>query len=115
MRSRLFLAVCCLAAWALIPTAKAGLHFHGSAGTTGPGVLMNLSQPQYFSGYNSFLNWWKTGNAYSLVSSSHGTLNGQQIWDNGTYLDTTTGELKNPVPADVTSISKGIFAPEIGR
>lgn len=110
---RRILAACMLAILALIPAAKGGLHFHGSSGATGPGMLMNLSQPQYFSGYNSFLNWWKTGNAYSLVSSSHGTLNGQQIWDNGTYLDTTTGELKNPVPVDVTSISKGIFAPVI--
>lgn len=47
----------------------------------------------------------------TLVSSTNGTLTGKQIWDNGTYLDPATGELKTPVPADVTSISRGFFTP----
>lgn len=73
-------------------------------------MLLNLAEPQYFSGYNPYLNWWKVGNLIQVVSSTHGTLFGQPAWDNGTYLDPTTGELKNPVPADVTSISKGIWS-----
>lgn len=107
---RLILAVCMMAAVTLVPSAKAGIHSHGSASIlTSGGVLLNLSQPQYFSGYNPFLNWWKIGSTVQIVSSINGTLVGRPIFDNGTYLSTTTGELKNPVPADLTSIAKGLF------
>lgn len=108
---RRFLNLYVAAAFLLTPSAEAGLHLHGGVGGSSlvGGILLNLGEPQYFSGGTPFLNWWKSGSTLVLVSGTNGTLTGRQIWDNGTYLLTSTGELKNPVPADVTSIAKGIF------
>ncbi len=82
----------------------------GSSVSNG-GMLLNLTSPSYFQGFNPFLNWWKTGSSMTLVSSINGTLTGQAIWDNGTYFSASTGDLKNPVPADVTSINRLFFTP----
>lgn len=72
------------------------------------GVVLNLANGIYFGGYNPFLNWWKISSQFFLVSSINGTLSGQAVWDNGTYL-TADGELKSPMPADVTSIERAFF------
>jgi hypothetical protein len=86
----------------------------GGFATNGGGVLMNLSAAAYFGGTNPLLNWWPIGTVITLVSSTNGALSGQQIWDNGTYFLTTTGDLKNPMPADVQSISRIFFTPVTG-
>jgi hypothetical protein len=74
-------------------------------------MLLNLAQDSFFGGYSPFLNWWKTGSAEIVVSSTNGSLTGQQIWDNGTYFNTTTGELNSSLPADFRSLSRGFFTP----
>lgn len=98
--------------------APADARVRGSAvnANTG-GMLLNLADSSYFAGNNQILNWWRTGDRSILISSINGTLSGQQIFDcptkcgtARTYLETTTGELVTPVPADVTSIERGFFA-----
>ena len=72
-------------------------------------LLLGLTGPVYFNGFSPFLNWWKTASAPTISRSSGGDLSGQQIWDAGGYLDPSTGEIVNPAPADLLSISRAFY------
>ena len=72
-------------------------------------VLVGLAAPNYFSGFNPFLNWWKIASAPTLVRSSGPDLFGQEIWDHEGYLDPSTGEIVNPAPTDLLAISRVFY------
>lgn len=74
-------------------------------------LLIGLNGPNYFSGFSPFLNWWKQAAAMGMARTAGGPLSGQAIWDAGGYLNTTTGELVNPVPSDVVSIARLFYVP----
>lgn len=106
MRRRDFLSGASLIALLAASPASAWIHglaFHNS-------LLIGLNGPNYFSGFSPFLNWWKQADAMSMHRTVGGTISGQAIWDAGGYLNTTTGELINPVPSDVVSIARLFYA-----
>jgi hypothetical protein len=72
-------------------------------------LLLGLSGVVYFNGFNPFLNWWKTASAPTISRSSGNELSGQQIWDAGGYLDPSSGEIMNPAPPDLLSISRAFY------
>ena len=73
----------------------------------------NITGVTYGTGFNPFLNWAKISSVWTLNRSAGGSLQGAAIWAAGIYLNPTTGELVNPVPADVTSISFLFYAAPI--
>lgn len=73
------------------------------------GILLGLTSPVYFNGFSPFLNWWKIASAPTLARSSGEDLSGQEIWDRGGYLDPSTGEIINPAPRDLLSISRVFY------
>ena len=73
-------------------------------------LAVGLTGPNYYNGFCPFLNWWKQAGSYELHRRTGGNLAGQAIWDAGGYFDPATGELANPVPSDVTGISRIFFA-----
>lgn len=93
-------------------TAEARFPRGGSAiSQNNGGLILNLGGLQYYTGYNAFLNWFSIGDAPVIVSNTKGTLIGVDAWDDGTYFETSTGELKTPLPADTTSFARGFFTP----
>ena len=90
---------------ALSLEARVSARANGRAG----GILLGLTSPVYFSGFNPFLNWWKVASAPVITRSSGKSLYGQEIWDNGGYLDGLTGEIISPAPEDLVSISRVFF------
>ena len=72
-------------------------------------ILLGLASPVYFNGFSPFLNWWKIASPPAIVRSSGNNLLGREVWDAGSYLDVNTGEIVNPAPADLVSISRTFF------
>jgi hypothetical protein len=100
--------------------ASAWMHGSDVVPVTTGGLLMNIGGLRYFAGHNDFLNWWQVGDVIGLTSTINGGMSGKTIWDcptkcgtPKTYFDTNTGELVKPMPADVTSIGRGVFTPVI--
>jgi len=72
-------------------------------------ILLGLSSVVYFNGFNPFLNWWKIASAPTLARSLGRNLFGQEIWEQGGYLDPSTGEIVNPAPPDLLAISRVFY------
>jgi hypothetical protein len=72
-------------------------------------MLMGLSGASYFQGVYPFLNWWKSGDEISVASSTHGNVKNTVTNIGYGFLD-ANGDLLNPVPAAVTSISRIFYA-----
>ena len=72
-------------------------------------VLLGLTGPVYFNGFSPFLNWWKTASTPTLVTSSGERFSGQEIWERGGYLEPSCGEIVNPAPQDLVSISRVFY------
>jgi hypothetical protein len=94
---------------AAVVLATQNANFAYSAPRSPGRVLLGLTTPVYFNGFNPFLNWWKIASAPTISRSSGSDLSGQQIWDMGGYLDPSTGEIVNPAPADLRSISRAFY------
>jgi hypothetical protein len=116
MRIRAWLGLILLLVAAPADARPRGAVPASASGGNNGGMLVNLANPYYYSGFNQILNWWATGDRPILISSINGTLDGEEVWDCPakcgtplTYLETSTGELVTPVPADVTSIERGFF------
>lgn len=107
LRRTFLVGVSSLAILAAAP-ALSGINNPGSGGGASPhnSLLIGLNGPNYFSGFSPFLNWWKTANTVFMDRTVGGQLQGQAIWDAGGYLNTSTGELVNPVPSDVVAIGR---------
>ncbi|MDB5177518.1 MAG: hypothetical protein JWN75_1186 [Candidatus Saccharibacteria bacterium] len=70
-------------------------------------MLLGLASQSYYSSVFSILNMWKVGNDVYVNLSDSTHVSGQAAIDAG-YLD-LDGELVNPVPANVVSISRVFF------
>lgn len=68
-------------------------------------LCMNLYAPTYFGGFNPFLNWWKLANPATIVRLDGSRVDGAAVWEQG-FLSADTGDLINPVPANVRSLSR---------
>jgi len=73
-------------------------------------LSLGLYGQTYFGAYCALLNWWPVGTFTTVVRSAGGNLDGKAAWNAGTYLDTATGDLINPVPSDVVSLKRVFFA-----
>jgi hypothetical protein len=74
------------------------------------GISMNLGAATYYTQLCQFLNWWLAANPPVIHRSAGGDITQKAAWDTNTYWDTSTGELKNPVPSDVVSYETCIYA-----
>lgn len=119
MSRRKFLAAT-LAATLVATSPAAAWPVHGIPPQTSGGMLMNVGGVSYYTGEVPFLNWWLTASTTTVVSTLNGTVNSQAAWNavgtaspgGGTaYFNPSTGELNNPCPSDVTSISRIFFTP----
>ena len=94
-------------------TARAQVVKSGAAPVTpasGGLLSLGLHGPNYYSGFNPFLNWWKVARDPTITRRGGSNLEGKAIWDVGGYLDTTTGEILNPAPGHLVTLSRIFYA-----
>ncbi|MGW1422682.1 hypothetical protein ACWAT4_21510 [Bradyrhizobium manausense] len=72
-------------------------------------ILLGLAGATNGNGFCPFLNWWKTAASPTITRTAGGDLNGKAIWDAGVYLDTMTGEIVSPAPADLLTLKRIFF------
>jgi hypothetical protein len=73
-------------------------------------IILGLTGPSYYFGFNPFLNWWKTAQQPTISRTNGGDLSGKALWDAGVYLSRDTGEIVSPAPADLLGIKSVFFA-----
>ena len=74
-----------------------------------PRLVLGLYGPTRYGSFSPFLNWMKIADPPIIARTEGGNLSGADIWTAGGYLDTATGEIVDPAPADLVSISAIFF------
>src|SRR5690348_6340629 len=72
-------------------------------------LSLNLNGLAYWIGFCPFLNWAKMAGDIGIGLRRGGRTSGKAVFDAG-YVDRDTGELVNPVPVEVASITRLFFS-----
>lgn len=74
-----------------------------------PRLVLGLFGPVRYGGFSPFLDWMKIADPPIIARTEGGNLSGADVWSAGGYLDTSTGEIVDPAPADLVSIAVIFF------